>query len=491
VNEIRDEIKKLEAVAQILEPGRKQREQMLQQVAAYSQQYLEEISHSPANYPLVDGRGLYDSPITEEGIAIEEALALLQENVDHSGITTTSGRFLGYIPGGGLFPSALGDYLAAVANRYSGVFWASPGATRMENMLLRWMADVVGYSEKSAGNLTSGGSIANLIAVVAARDSCGIEGGLLPKSVIYLTEHAHHSVNKAIHLAGLKNCIQRRVPIDGRFRMDAGALCKAISDDRSAGLNPWLIIASAGSTNTGSVDPLPEIAEIAAANRLWFHVDGAYGAFFALCPQGREALTGMQHADTLVMDPHKTLFLPYGTGALLVKDGLQLFASENWSAAYMQDIAAATADNIDELSPSDLSPELTKHFRGLRLWLPLKLFGVAPFRAALSEKILLARYFHEKIQDTRSGSGRFEVGPYPDLSIVTYRYLPRRGDADAFNERLTKRIQQDGRIFISSTRTDGKFVLRMAISSFRTHLSDIDQALDVLKWTAEELLEEE
>ena len=116
---------------------------------------------------------------------------------------------------------------------------------------------------------------------------------------------------------------------------------------------------------------------------------------------------------------------------------------------------------------------------------------MAPFRAALSEKILLARYFHEKIQDTRSGSGRFEVGPYPDLSIVTYRYLPRRGDADAFNERLTKRIQQDGRIFISSTRTDGKFVLRMAISSFRTHLSDIDQALDVLKWTAEELLEEE
>jgi glutamate/tyrosine decarboxylase-like PLP-dependent enzyme len=182
------------------------------------------------------------------------------------------------------------------------------------------------------------------------------------------------------------------------------------------------------------------------------------------------------------MDPHKTLFLPYGTGALLVKDGSKLYASQNWDAAYMQDIP----DDIEELSPAELSPELTKHFRGLRMWLPLKLFGLAPFRAALSEKILLARYFHQKIQLIDG----FEVGPYPDLSVVTYRYLPNRGDVDLFNERLTKKIQQDGRIFISSTRIAGSFVLRLAISSFRTHLADIDEALDVLKWTAKQLVEE-
>ena len=143
-------------------------------------------------------------------------------------------------------------------------------------------------------------------------------------------------------------------------------------------------------------------------------------------------------------------------------------------------------ENMEELSPAELSPELTKHFRGLRLWLPLKLFGLAPFRAALSEKIQLARYFHQKIQSIDG----FEVGPTPDLSVVTYRYLPPRGDVDAFNEMLTKKIQQDGRIFISSTRIDGKFILRVAISSFRTHLSDIDEALNVLKWTAKELAEE-
>jgi glutamate/tyrosine decarboxylase-like PLP-dependent enzyme len=477
-----DEIKQLESAARLLEPDLDQREHLLKQVVAYSQEYLEGIGDAPANYAFADGRGLHDSPIAEEGIEIETALALLQENVDRSGITTTSSRCMGYIPGGGLFPSALGDYLAAVANRYSGLYFASPGAARMENMLLSWMAGMAGYSNKAAGNLTSGGSIANLLAVVTARDTAGIAGDKLASSVIYLTGHTHHSVDKAIHVAGLGGCVKRKVPVDERYRMDADALDRAIEADRAAGLNPWLVVASAGTTNTGSVDPLPAIGEIAEANGLWFHLDGAYGAFFALCPEGKEVLTGTDRADSLVMDPHKTLFLPYGTGALLVKDGSKLYASQKRDAAYMQDIP----DDIEEMSPSDLSPELTKHFRGLRVWLPLKLFGLAPFRAALSEKIQLARYFHKHIQLVDG----FEVGPYPDLSVVTYRYLPQRGNVDLFNERLTKRIQRDGRIFISSTRIGGKFILRMAISSFRTHLSDIDEALDVLRWTAEQLAEE-
>ena len=257
---------------------------------------------------------------------------------------------------------------------------------------------------------------------------------------------------------------------------------QAILADKAAGLNPWLIVAAAGTTNTGSVDPLLEISQIAAGHGLWFHVDGVYGAFFCLCPEGEEALSGMERSDSIVMDPHKTLFLPYGSCAVLVKDGGKLYASQNFAGAYMQDIP----DDIAELSPAELSPELTKHFRGLRLWLPLKLFGLAPFRAALSEKILLARYFHDKI----SQAGGFEAGPYPDLSVVTYRYLPERGDAGAFNQRLIQAIQKDGRIFISSTQIDGNFILRLAIGSFRTHLDDIDQALDVLKWTARRLVED-
>lgn len=474
-----DDIKRLESQARRLETSNSQRAELLDAVTAYSQRFLESIPGEPA-YGETDGRAIYESPLTEEGLDIGEALGLLRDNVDASGISTTSGKFMGYIPGGGLFPAALGDYLAAIANRYAGHFFASPGAVRVENMLLKWMASSVGFPASSLGNLTSGGSTANLLAIVTARDAYAVEGPKVERSVVYLTEHVHHSVDKALHVAGLSGCIRHEVPVDADYRMDAEALEMAIVSDKMAGLIPWMIVASAGTTNTGSVDPLADVAEIAAAHNLWLHTDGAYGAFFALCPEGRKALVGMASSDSLVLDPHKTLFLPYGTGAVLVRDGSKLYASQNWKAAYMQDIP----DDIEEVSPAELSFELTKHFRGLRLWLPLKLFGLAPFRAALSEKIHLARYFHDQIRQLDG----FEAGPAPDLSVVTYRFRPPRGDADQFNRRLVKAIQEEGRIFISSTRIGERFILRLAVVSFRTHLDDVDEALDVLKWTADRLV---
>jgi aromatic-L-amino-acid decarboxylase len=474
------ELRELERTARLLEPDAEQRQRLIGSVIAYANQFLDGIPDAPAYSPRNgDGRGLYDAPIAEEGIDIQQALALLAEHVDSTGINATSGRYLGYIPGGGLFQSALGDYLAAVANKYAGLFFAAPGAVRIENMLLRWMADTVGYPDHAAGNLASGGSLANLTAIVAARDAQGITPEVIARSVVYLTEHAHHCVHKALRVAGLASCVQHAVRVDERYRMDPAALDQAIAADRRAGLAPWLVVASAGTTNTGSVDPLAEIADVAASHGLWFHVDGAYGALFALCPEGRAVLGGMERSDSVVLDPHKTLFLPYGSGAVLVRDRAKLYAAFNAHADYLQDIL----ESDEELSSADLSPELTRHFRGLRLWLPLKLLGVAPFRAALSEKIRLARYFHEQI-------GRidgFEVGPYPDLSVVIYRYLPRRGDPDAFNQRLMNAIQNDGRVFVSSTRVDDAFVLRAAVLCFRTHLDDVNEALDVLSRTAKEL----
>jgi glutamate/tyrosine decarboxylase-like PLP-dependent enzyme len=296
---------------------------------------------------------------------------------------------------------------------------------------------------------------------------------------VYVTAHVHHCIDKALRVAGLGHCVQRTVRVDEGYRMDAGALQDAIRADKKAGLRPWLIVASAGTTNTGAVDPLADLNDIARAHGLWFHVDGAYGAFFVLCPEGQAVLGGMDRSDSIVMDPHKTLFLPYGTGAVLIKDRHKLYASHNADADYMRDLL----DDVGELSPADLSPELTKHFRGLRLWLPLKCLGVGPFRAALSEKIQLARYFYERIQHIDG----FEVGPYPDLSVVTYRYHPQRGNADDFNQHLTQAIHQDGHVFISSTRVDGKLVLRLAVSCFRTHLDDIDTTLEMLTRTAQQL----
>ncbi len=476
---MRKQIELLRRQSSRLEPDAAERERLLAAVSEYAQQFLNQLPDGPAYAGDRTGKGLLDSPIPETGIGIESILSLLSENIDTAGINPASPRFLGYIPGGGLYPSALGDFLAAVTNRYAGIFFASPGAVRLENMLLSWMAEIVGYPSSTAGNLASGGSIAHLTGIVTARDACDIAATRVQTAVVYLTTQTHHAVDKAVRIAGLGNCVRRIVPVDGRYRMDVTALAQAIAADKKAGLQPWLIVPSAGSTNTGSIDPLPAIAEIATKHNLWLHVDGAYGAFFVLCPEGKQKLQGMELSDSLVMDPHKTLFLPYGTGAVLVRDAQRLHASFSAEADYMQD----TIHRLDELSSADLSPELTKHFRGLRLWLPLMLAGVAPFRAALAEKLLLTRYFYEQI---RAVDG-FHVGPEPDLAVATFWYEPPRGDANAFNARLVQELQNSGRIFLSSTRLGERFVLRVAVGVFRTHLDTIDEALEIITHTARNL----
>jgi aromatic-L-amino-acid decarboxylase len=476
-----DRIKKLEAIARQLQPDEDQRRELTQAANAYVNTFIKGLAEAPAaNFTEDNGIGLYDSPISEDPIDIEAALSLFDQNVIRQGINTSSGRFIAYIPGGGLYHSALGDYLAAATNRFSGLFFASPGAVRMENMLLRWMAGVVGYPEDCGATLTSGGSIANLTGIVCARDAHELKARDFKKAVIYMTEQTHHSVDKAIRIAGLRECVVRHVPLDDQYRMNADALEQAIKADQQAGLIPWLIVANAGSTDVGAVDPLPAIADLADQYGLWFHADGAYGAFFALCDEGKRALQGMERSDSITMDPHKGMFLPYGTGAALVRDRQVLLDTHYYTASYMQD----AADANEECSPADLSPELTRHFRGLRLWLPLKLAGTRPFVAGIEEKMLLARYFHECLQAIDG----FEVGPYPALSVATFRYIPPTGNANAFNQQLVHELQQDGRVFLSSTTLNGTFIIRLAVLSFRTHLEDIKQTIAALQEKVGKLL---
>jgi aromatic-L-amino-acid decarboxylase len=477
---MRERFAALERTARSLEPSPEDRRILRDAVVDYTEKFIDEIYTLPAYNVTEDkGKEIYASPIEEEPMAVAEALRIYAHNVDRPGLNPASHGHLAYIPGGGIYVSAIADYLADITNRYAGVFYGGPGAVRMENMLIGWMAGIVGYPAACGGNLTSGGSIANLIGIVAARDAKGITAREVEKSVIYLTDQAHHSVDKAIRIAGLAECPIRRIPITKEYRMDCEALERTLAADKRAGLHPFLIIASAGTTDTGAVDPLEAIGTLAAAHDCWFHCDGAYGAFFILCDEVKGLLAGMQKADSLVMDPHKGLFLPYGTGAVLVRDRQLLHNSFWYQASYLLDAQSGA----DELSPADLSPELTKHFRGLRLWLPLKIHGLRPFRACLEEKILLARYFWEEIQKV----DRFEVGAYPDLSVVTYRYVPKQGDADEFNKRLIEEIQNDGRVFLSSTRLDGKFVLRLAVLAFRTHLQTIDLTLQLLAGYAKKL----
>jgi aromatic-L-amino-acid decarboxylase len=469
-------IKQLEILSRALEPNAEERAFLLEKVTQYVNAFLENINHVPAYRATADeGIGLYDSPISEGPIDIDSALNLIKQNVDRPGVNVGSGGYLCFIPGSGLYHSALGDYVAAVTNRYAGVFFASPGAVRMERMLLRWIADFIGYPESAAGDLTSGGSIANLAGIVTARDAFDLKAKDFERSVVYLTKQAHHSVEKALRIAGLKECVKRFIPLDEHYCMKAYALEQAILNDKKSELNPWLIVAAAGTVDTGAVDPLDSIADIAQSHQLWLHVDGAYGGAFALCEMGKKILKEIERADSMIIDPHKGLFLPFGTGAVLVRDGEKLRQAHYYEASYLQDTEKLASS--DEISPAELSPELSRHFRGLRLWLPLKLIGVAPFRAALEEKLLLARYFYEKMQSING----FELGPYPDLSIVTYRYIPKRGNVNEFNQQLNHAVQKDGRIFLSSTMIDGKFTLRLAVLGFRTHRDRIDQAIEILQ----------
>ncbi len=477
---MRLKIQQLESTARQLEPTPEKRNEWNQGIQAYADAFLDAIESAKGyDFSTRQGKGILDISFDDEQKSLEELLAIIKKEVDSAGINPASGGHLGYIPGGGVFPTAMGDYLAAVTNRYAGIFFANPGAVRMENQLIRWMCNLIGYPKTALGNLASGGSIANLIAIVTARDFKEIRAKEVERAVIYLTQQVHHCIQKAIRIAGLAEAPIRAVPMDAQFRMDAAALEEMIEEDKANGLNPFLVVASAGTTDTGAVDPLELIARIAKKNELWYHVDAAYGGFFLLAdvtnPDGstlKESFRGIEQSDSLAIDPHKGLFLSYGLGAVLIKNVDAQVQSHYYRANYMQD----SFDAKEELSPADLSPELTKHFRGMRMWLPLQLFGLKPFKAALEEKIWLCRYFYEEVQKIG-----FEVGPFPELSVAIYRYLPQRGDANKFNRRLVEWVQKDGRIFISSTSIEGVFWIRIAILSFRTHLRQIDLYLEILK----------
>lgn len=482
INEMKSEIKTLESAQRPLDPNAEQRTRIRNKVVNYSESFLLNQARESVYFNSEENAAkLLDSPISEEPIEIETVLDLLDSSVIKTGLNTSSPGYMAYVPSGGLYHSSLADYLAAVTNRYAGVSFASPGAVKMERMLIKWLSNIVGYPESAEGDLTSGGSIANLSAIVTAREAMELKARDIETSVVYLSEQTHHCLEKALRIAGLGECIVQYIALDDAFRMRPDLLEAAIKRDRKNGLNPWLIVATAGTTDTGSIDPLERLADIASRYDLWFHVDGAYGGAFALCDEGKRILKGLEKSDSTVIDPHKGFFLPYGTGVVLVKEGRKLHQAHAYDAHYMQD--KETLITTGEFSPADLSPELSRHFRGLRLWLPLKLAGTAPFKAALKEKILLTRYFHEQIQEIEG----IETGPYPDLSITTFRYIPKRGSANRFNEKLMESIRNHGKVFLSSTQINSSFVIRCAILSFRTHLEHVEEALDIIKTELEKL----
>ncbi|HEX6021573.1 MAG TPA: aminotransferase class V-fold PLP-dependent enzyme [Solirubrobacter sp.] len=460
-----------------LDPSPEQMREMGDAALAYVVDFIHGLGDAPASN--VDGgaelaRRLRAMP-PEDGGLFEEVLADVREAAAHTYDTTGPG-YLAYIPGGGLFAAALGDLLALSVNRYVGLWAPSPAVVQIEENVARWLCSLVGYDEAtSQGILTSGGSMANFSAMVAARHAQ--LGEDFSDGAYYVSEQAHASVTKAATLAGFTERNLRIVPTDAELRMDPDALRRMVGEDLAAGHRPFLVAPSAGTTNTGAIDPLDAVADVAEEHGLWMHVDAAYGGFFILTERGRERFRGIERADSVTLDPHKGMFLPYGTGALVVRDGENLRQAHYEGAAYLQDLAPA-----GELpNYSEYSAELSREWRGLRVWLPLKLHGVSAFREALDEKLDLTQVLYEGLK----AIPELELPWQPQLTIVPFRL--RDGQADA-NRRLLERINASKRVFLSSTLVHGEYTIRACLVSHRTHRDRIEECVEVARDAVEEVI---
>ena len=412
----------------------------------------------------------------EQGRPLAELLARLGPAIAKTYNTAGPG-YLAYVPGGGVYASALAGLIAAATNRYVGVSQPSPALAEIEATTVRWLAQLVGCPAGTGGILTSGGSLSNFSAIVTAR--CARLGEDLSGGVLYASDETHHCVAKAARLAGFPRAALRLLPTDARLRLLPEALEAALREDRAAGRRPFLVVANVGTTNTGAVDPLPELARIARAHGLWLHADAAYGGFFRIATNGAALLPGLEACDSITLDPHKGLFMPYGLGALLVRDTEALARAHGGGAAYVQDVTRE-----EGLGFADLSPELSRDFRGLRLWLPLALHGIAPFRAALDEKLELTRSAFEQLQ----ADPRFELLDRPQLSVLAFRLSGPAERAERLGPELLRRVNERRRVFLSSTRLRGRYALRICVLSFRTHAERVQEAVSALREEAAALV---
>jgi aromatic-L-amino-acid decarboxylase len=345
--------------------------------------------------------------------------------------------------------------------------------------VIEWIAGLLGMPPGAGGVLTSGGSMANLTAIVTARRE-RLPADFL-RGVLYCSDQVHHSITKAALVAGFAPENVRCLPSDASLRLDPATLERAVAEDLAEGRTPFCVVASAGTTNTGAVDPLGGLAEVAAREGLWLHVDAAYGGFFALTERGRATLAGVELADSVTLDPHKSLFLPYGTGCLVVRDRDALRRAHAVRGAYLP----PRLQDEDWVDACDLSVELSREARGLRVWLPIVLHGARTFREALDEKLELARFAADAIA---AMPGMSIVAP-PELSLFAFRWVGDgsldEAELERTNRRLLAAINERQRVFLTGTTlppaqggSDPRFVLRMCVLSVRTHREHVERALE-------------
>jgi aromatic-L-amino-acid/L-tryptophan decarboxylase len=456
---------------------------MGRQVADFVASHLATLRDQPA-YSTLDGRGarsLLEPEPPTLGAPFESVLARFAEHVVPHHAREPHPRFLGYIPSCPTYPAIMGDWLATGFNFFAGVWSVAAGPNAVELTVLEWFRRWMGMPEGTRGLLTSGGSAATVTAVVAARHAAvGDDASQLPGLTAYCSDQAHSSVAKAAWIAGIPRAHVRAVPTDDDYRMRVDALRDMVAADRRAGFRPFLVGATAGATNTGAVDPLHTIADFTEREGLWLHTDSAYAGFSVLTARGRALLDGLGRADTLTLDPHKWLYVPFECGCLLAKDPRTLEAAFSVHPEYLQDVRARDA----EVNFSDYGEQLTRYSRAIKVWFSVQHFGTAAIAAAQDNAMALAELAERLVRE----SPEMEVLTPAQFGIVCFRLRPKGmtgvDELNAFNERVNEKVNRTGFVLMSSTRLRGALALRLCIPGYRTREEDVRAVLDLVRATA-------
>lgn len=363
--------------------------------------------------------------------------------------------------------------ISQTLNPFTGHYMMAPGLVQLETEVIHWFINLMGFPESEAGGfLTTGSSLATLSALAMARNKIHSSQDYSALT-LYVSDQAHHCVSKAWVTLGFDPAKIRFIPTTRPdFRLDVSALREALQADRRAGLKPLAVVASAGTTNTGAVDSLSEVAAIAREEKIWFHVDGAYGALFRLTEKAQDLLRGIELADSVVFDLHKALALSYGTGCLLVRDRKDMRFDYRGGKSYMPPEIEETEARVDF---ADISPELSRDYRGLRVWLPLKTWGIGPFALNLEEKIRLAEWLAQELKRLP----QVEVVAEPQLSILAFTLKTgvSREENNLLTQKLLEKINRRGTLFLSACELDGKKCIRFCLLGFRLHYERLHQAL--------------
>ena len=405
------------------------------------------------------------TPFAEQGMQFDDAMRILERDVFPNRLNLSHPRFFAFVPSPSNFVSAMADALASGLNVFSGSWISGSGPAALEMTVVDWLAEQCGFPATTEGLCVSGGSMANLTALAVARFAK--LRNRLPGAVAYYSGQTHSSLIRAFHVLGFGEDQLRPVPCDAEFRVSLPELRSLIDADLSAGLRPFCIVANAGTTSTGAVDPFNELAAIARKHDMWLHADGAYGAAAMLCERGRSALHGLDLCDSISVDPHKWLFQPFELGCVLVKDGKLLKQTFQINPEYLRDVHR----HEEEVNFCDRGIQLTRGFRALKLWLSLRVFGVAEFRKAVARGFELADLAEAELRK----SGEWEIVTASQMAIVSFRHV-RPID----HQRVVERMLSEGFAMLSSTVLHGRSALRLCTINPHTSDDDIVQTVQHL-----------